>query len=290
MGASHKMSQKSLMAAKIIIFVAFARFFNYKSIKNFKIMKKVFVMILMASAMIALTTTGCDKKKHNEGGDPIKKMLPSEIIIIQEDFNCSAKISYDSKNRITNVGYYEKYVEGMLEDEATYVYDSSGRLTNITMKNMLNHYSKHKSISFEYVENFVSTHIEGAYYTTKYELQGDRIIKAYEIVHGEENLLGTYTYDSKGNMIGLFSEYLSCEGTITYENKNGIYSGINMPNWFLDIDAIMPDYILSLHAVNNPLLESIITQGNGFVYTDVISYNYETYNNNYPEKFTITET
>ena len=235
--------------------------------------------------MIALTTTGCDKKKHNEGGDPIKKMLPVEIIIIQEDFNCSAKISYDSKNRITKVGYYEKYVEGMLEDEATYVYDSLGRLTGIT-----NDKYRYKDISFEYVGNFVSMHIEGDFYTTKYELQGDRIIKVYEIVHGEETLLGTYTYDSKGNMIGHFSEYLSREGTVTYENKNGIYSGINMPNWFLNIDVITPEYILLLHAVNNPLLESLITQGNGFVYTDLISYEYESYNNNYPEKFTITET
>jgi len=104
-----------------------------------------------------------------------------------------------------------------------------------------------------------------------------------------------------------FHEYYSLyETSIVYANNKGVFSGINMPHWFLMTDGIVRENnaiifiyeiisgLLGPHAVNNPNLinerdEYQVIKYGQTIQTDIISfsdsYNYEIYNDdNYPEK------
>jgi hypothetical protein len=213
-------------------------------------------------------------------------MLPVEIISSNK---YPVKISYDNNNRITKVNWYAGNIIPM---EAHYAYNATGRLTSITYDGEYGGVVVDNVISFEYSGNYITNYVDGVA-VLKYELQGDRATKIYEIKDDKEILRETFAYDSKGNPIKVLYEngngYYS-ETTLTYADKKGVYSGINMPNWFLMMDW-MTEGSLKCNAVNNPLLITAKAEyDGGEVIHSHVSYDYELYNNDYPEKFTITIT
>ncbi|MCL2040524.1 MAG: hypothetical protein FWG84_00610 [Bacteroidales bacterium] len=236
-------------------------------------MNKVFLLIFMASAIVALTT-GCEDKRQSDdddGGIETDNMLPSEIIYSNDDgLYDVTKFWYNDKSRIIKAEWYHRDTLYSVQD---YAYDKSGKLTSIT-------YNGGNSLSFVYSGNFVTVYFGGTPHSLLHELQNDLLINDYE----SGMLSTTYSYDSKNNAIKVSNKF-ERETSITYEDKSGIYSGINMPQWFLMFDYATFRY--PFHVVNNPLQIEKTQNGSSSIYT----YNYETYNEkNYPTQFTVTET
>ena len=237
-------------------------------------MNKHFLLVFIACTIVALTT-GCDDKRKSDddggGGIETDKMLPLEIICSNDDgLYDVTKFLYDNKNRIIKAEWYNEETLISVQD---YAYDRLGKLSSIT-------YNEWNSLSFVYSRNFVAIYFGGTSHSLLYELRNDIVINDYE----NNELQTTYSYDSKNNAIKVLGQWE--EKSITYEDKNGIYSGINMPHWFLMLDyAALWKY--QFHVVNNPLHIEKIQNGSSTAYT----YNYESYNEkNYPTQFTVTET
>jgi len=241
-------------------------------------MKKGFKLVLTAIAIVALTT-GCDKNKGSGGGDPIKKMIPSEIKNIRADGNYvyTYKFLYDNKNRITEV-------KEVFDEEVRYVkiftYDGIGRLISITSHKSTEH-SNDYIISFSYSENYVFISDTEKGDVGKLEVKNGKFIKAYYNYGDVAVHTLTITYDSRGNATK-FSYINGMEIFINYENKKGIYSGINIPSWFLLLNFLI-DGQLIFQSVNNS--SSIKAVYGGWKY--ITENYYEDYDNDYPIKMKI---
>jgi hypothetical protein len=237
-------------------------------------MKQLFLLVFVASIIIALTT-GCDKKRNGGGDDdnPAKKMIPSEILCSNYDF--MYKFSYDNKNYIVEV---KEFYGDQLHCTQDYVYNEDGRLDKITHRYQVDYeYVTH----FSYLENFVVFFNTEDRIYTKFELQNDRLINAYVVSFERDELLATYSYDSKDNAIKVLSKG-GGEVLISYANRKGVYSEVNMPDWFLLLDFATDQ--APFHTVNNPSQLS----DSRYYSTFPISYSYEAYNNDYPVKMTVT--
>ena len=242
-------------------------------------MTKFFKLVLIASTMIALTT-GC--KDNNGGGDPIKKMIPSEITYIESygghTFIDGSLISYDDRNRITKV-------ESVSKDEVFHVkdftYDGTGRLISIT-----NYHPKGNSeyvMTFSYSGNSVIVAYDGEEEFAKFELQNNRLIKSYELFDDGKELISTISYDSRGNATKIVSDM--GEMYISYENKRGVFSGVNMSSWFLVINQATGWNSLKFNNVNNPSTIKEVDENRTYLTT----YHYEDYDNDYPTKIIVQE-
>ena len=270
-------------------------------------MHRQILSLITAVLVVMAAFVSCKKDRSDgsgtSGGDG--KLLPSEIIYTYSDgYSDVLKISYNNDNRVTKV---EWYFEDVLHYEDIYAYDGSGRLIKITY---IDSYFKEDdyAVSLAYSGNFVTiTWDDEEDYAEKYELQGDKVIKIYDVEYDEMTLVATCDYDSKGNIIKILSEYeyqdddyddyyhSISEVSVTYADRKGIYAGINMPNWFL-MNDIITEGSLGPQAVNNPYLinqrveYTEIWGGEEYsgVDTYTTTYNYEEYREDFPEKFTTT--
>ena len=240
-------------------------------------MNKHFLLVFIACTIVALTTGCADKRKSDDDDDggsiETDKMLPLEIICSNDDgLYDVTKFLYDNKNRIVKAEWYNEKTLYSVQD---YAYDRFGKLASIT-------YNGGSNFSFVYSKNLVTVYTSGTIQLLLHELQNDLLINDYE----KDMLVTTYSYDSKNNAIKVSDKLFKREKSITYEDKSGIYSGINMPQWFLMFDyATFWRY--PFHVVNNPLHIEKIQDGSSSTYT----YSYESYNEkDYPTQFTVTET
>ena len=252
-----------------------------------------FLMLMTVVLVLMTAFYGCKKDSGGSGGS---KWLPSEIIFSDDyDFSGVAKISYDNNNRFTKVEWI--YGDGDYS-ESIFTYDGSGRVIRITGNDRHGDNVYIWITSFTYSGNFVTITTDGEESFVA-KLEGDKVMHC-DYPDGE----GSYTYDSKGNMINSLSEreyyydddnyeHGIFEISITYEDKQGICSGINMPNWFLMM------YMDDLGtAVNNPYIINSRIEHTGYwngeehsnVYTNIKTFDYQEYYENYPAKFTTTDT
>jgi len=245
------------------------------------------IVVCIAGMMFTLAA-GCNKKSSGDGGsEPTVKLLPSEICYSIDEESGVAKIFYDSINRITKVeyDYFSEYYE----------YDKSGRLISIST-------TLGDTISLSYSGNYIFICYENSNYTRKFELKNGKVIKIYEVKEGKDVLIGTYSYDSNGNLIygatNTESESLgitlhsTLDFSAKYANKKGVYSGLSSQQSlaFPAIDR------LGFQVVNNPL--SVNYDGeysmtfNGETTSGTIiatdTYRYEEFNGDYPTKIKVT--
>jgi hypothetical protein len=259
----------------------------------------------MVSVIIAFTT-GCDKK-NNSNGDVVKTLLPAEFRVSGKDDGTFyeylvIKLSYDNDNRIIKS---EWFWEDELDDQYDLSYNEEGKLSSIAYKNFGFEEIKDFVVSFTYSGNFVTFTEDGEVISTL-ELQNDRVINVYKgDGNDEEALINSFSYDSKGNAIEVYSkgeeydDFTQCDlsyediATINYADKNGIFKSVETSHWFLMMGIIVGG--LDYNIVNNPVL--VTEQGEGMLcgelykYTNTFSYSYEKYNNDYPEIIieTVTE-
>ena len=115
--------------------------------------------------------------------------------------------------------------------------------------------------------------------STKYELQDGRMIKEWFYRNDILRESRTFSYDSFGNITKLLGYDDIPYELISYDNKKGIFSGINKPDW-LWWKFIEP---LGSHTVNNPI-ETIST--NHFENQTTV-YEYEYNSSDYPTKIKV---
>jgi len=256
-------------------------------------MKKSIFIVSLAAFLVALSicVTSCKKDP-----DPIpqKVMLPVEFVYDNnhegeygELNGLVIEMTYDDKNRIVSFNRfysrsgqsYEYPLDYILGD---YVYNSSGELTDITWKGVREgDYETIQVQRYTYSDNFVtSTHeflTSQPYPLTKYELQNDRMVKEYSYRDGDFQEFKTFSHDASGNITKILNHKDNHSELISYDNKKGILSGINKPNWAL-WGFIEP---FGSHTVNNPLKRE-------FSYGKSTVYEYLEYNSyGYPTKIKV---
>jgi hypothetical protein len=245
-------------------------------------MKKDVFLVFIASAIIAITA-GCNKNNGGGGnGEPAKKMIPSEIKYIYDngdyDYRYLYKFYYDYKRRIAKV---EEYYRDELWEVQNYIYDVSGKLIRIDSPGECGDVF---SITFSYSGNFVTVSIPSWSEFIKFELQNDRIFKSYDSEEGAGELVMTFFYDSRGNVTKIIN-YHGDQLLISYEHKRGVFSGVNMPNWFFMFFSMMQFEDFMFQMANNPSsIKEVYDK-----WTFLTTYHYEEYEFNYPTKMKITE-
>jgi len=231
--------------------------------------------------VLAVWFTAC-----KENPDPEPVMLPAKIIFDNnQEWNYKGTVmefSYDNNNRITGLSmYYPDY--DVIGD---YIYYSSGQLNKIEFTVNLYPEVEIQTTHFAYSDHYVTATIECTStckpYGPKYELQNNRMIKEY--IHNYESYYEykSFLYDSIGNITKVSNTQNNNSVTISYDDKKGIFSGINNPNWLLWYYL----EILGFQTENNPVkLETLNSEGN-IISTTL--YEYSAFNSyNYPTKIKI---
>jgi hypothetical protein len=252
-------------------------------------MKKSNFIINLAAFFVAFFVcfTSC-KKDPNPEPESKKVMLPSEIVFDNNHGvgvnGLVVKFIYDNENRIVNL--YE-FLQNDIEFDSiigTYVYNNFSQLTEI--KWVAEGKSKTTQIDrYTYSGNFVTfTHQNGnhePYPTAKYELQDGKMIKEY---YRDDREHRTFSYDALGNITKV-TEYSieDHDEIISYDNKRGIFSGVNKPNWLW---WRFIDHPLWFQTVNNPSKIEFIYDDSERNSTTI--YEYLEYNSNdYPTKIRV---
>ena len=259
-------------------------------------MKKSTFNIIIATFTVVLSIcfTSC-KPDPDPDPTPQKVMLPAEIVFDNNHDGTMkglvVKITYDDKNRIATL--YRLYPSDDVPYHSVignFEYDSSGQLTKITFKSE-GGYETTQTTHYTYSDNFVT--VTHAYSDSdsilsnqaKYELKDGRMIREFLYDNGTFQEFRTFSFDLSGNIIKISDQESS--GTnyklISYENKKGVFSGINKPDWLL---WNFWGLHLGYHSVNNPAkIEFQSDHGN---YT--IVYEYLIYNSNdYPTKIKVDD-
>ena len=251
--------------------------------------KSIFITsIAMFILALAICVTSC--KENPEPEVPQKKMLPTEIIYSNNHEGVAqkyvAKFTYDNKNRVVSLyrsysGYEgpDYYVVG------DYVYNSSGQLTDIAWK-AEGGYESTQFQCYTYSDNFVTLMYKFPFdsafrITGKYELQNDRIIKEYSYKNGDFQEIKTFSYDALENISKITNHNENYYELISYDNKKGVFSGVNSPKW-----RWYKYEMMGVHQINNSLKSEFIFDDTNRNYTT--TYEYLEYNDNdYPTKIKV---
>ncbi len=247
--------------------------------------KQFLLMALTICVILSLNTSCGDKGKS-------KKLLPSKITLsFHEDletYTGSYVISYDGDKRITQIAFDD---DGILYATGTYSYNPAGQLTKQEMAFAAypeDNYAMNYTYSGDTV--LVSGSETGSFYRPdiKYVLdKNGRPVKIYEVDEGEELLLYTCTYDSKGNLVKAVDP-MGEEMTLNYDAKNGVFSKINMPTWFFVFEGAfaIDDLGLSFNHVNNAMKLTVLYDGDPYGTEEYAI----TYKDDYPSKIMATST
>lgn len=239
------------------------------------------MLIIFTSIVVLL----CNVDTHAQ----TKKLVKSITSISEEDAE-SIKLSYDKKNRLTEVIKTNPGLD--LVTRTTIEYDSSGKIiyTHIYLDGKY-----YKKREFVYNANTIKI---AEYHIISYKRSSDgKVIETPvlsndldetlylndkgQLVKSESKFLGrvynkTFSYDSKNRIIklGWDDDNPDNREEMVYDNKNGIYSGINNQPWVL--------FFLSLdcwgYVVNNAIKISEYDDGETSSHNIAITYN----SNDYP--------
>jgi len=253
--------------------------------------KSIFITsIATLTVALAICVTSC-KKDPDPDPEPTKKvMLPTEIKYSNNHEGVSqeyvARFTYDDKNRI--VSLYRSYSGFEMPDYyvvGDYVYNSSGQLTDITWK-AEGGYESTQFQRYTYSDNFVTwlyKHPSNSDFRImgKYELQDGRMIKEYSYNSDDFQETHTFSYDVLGNLSKITNYKDNYYELISYDNKKGVFSGVNSPKW-----SWCKYEMMGAHKINNSLKSEFIFDNTNRNYTT--TYEYLEYNDNdYPIKIKV---
>lgn len=239
------------------------------------------VLIIFISTVVLL----CNVETHAQ----TKKLVKSITSMSEEDAE-SVKFTYDKKNRLTEI--IESDPGWDLTTRTTIEYDSSGKII-YTQIYLNDKYDKKRE--FVYSGNTIKI---DEYHIISYQrskdgktietpvLNKDKAETLYlndkgQLIQSKAKHLGrvynkTFSYDSKNRIIKLGWDEDNADNReeIAYDNKNGLYSGINNQPWvlfFLRLDCWG-------YFVNN--VTKVLEYDEGETATQNISITYNS--NNYP--------
>jgi len=229
------------------------------------------ILVFIAAGLIIFGFNSCKTDDPVNGNEPLTlQWLPEEIIInLEGEGVVSAKFVYDKQKKIQNIliSYFEDDYEG--EIVLNCFYNTSGQIIKMERRY---HEDDIEITEYSYSGNIILKNHQSSYGSFKYKFELDnnnRLLKIYE-VGGSNQLVTECFYDNAGNVIKGYE----CE--FQYDNKKGVYSNINMPQWFLFEELFLVDLWFS-NIVNN------LTQvDNHMIYKN--EYN----SDNYPTKVMLT--
>jgi len=240
-------------------------------------MKKINVLLITVLTLTVFSFISCTK---DDSESSATGTLPSEILFDKnKEWDLQGfflKFTYDDNNRIIKheYGYSGTSAEYAVFD---YTYNSSGELTSISYKYYDEDGERTSNTNYTYSGNFVTAISEDDDENKKYELQDGKIFKEYSCdpflnLYLENR---TFSYDSEGNITKILYSGSSSD-IISYGNKKGIFSGVNMPNWLM-LNSVFSELDFIFHTVNNP----VTIQSDDYS----CSWEYLAYNrNDYPTK------
>ncbi len=223
-------------------------------------MKKSAFIILCSIMFFAVA---CDKENDNENNT----IQENSVLLLEYVYNVwgdgektlADKFEYDDQGRLSKHIWY--YDEDVVAGTYEYKYNGLGEVASETFHSS---YMSHTPTPFTKNGNIISS--EGR---RTIELNNQGLPIRYQF--GEAELLITYTYDSKGNILSELrkegysgSEYqYSYDINYTeYDDKKAPFYSCNSPKWL--------PIVLGYHIVNNPIQSGTIYTYNkaGYIESD----------------------
>ena len=256
-------------------------------------MKKTFLKIrVFAVLIIAITAfSSCKKENGNSAGNNGNsignkgvKLLPSEITYDTNYWGIKSttvyKYFYDDKNRLQAIEKVNTTnMNGIVvlrSERSEFIYDAQGKLIK------RNGYDEHDS----FLSGSCSYSYSGDTVTIIVSSPGGSHSKDVIIVNkkGQMEKYGShyYFYDEKGNLIK--ESYSSGYSNYSYDDKNGVYSAINLPSWYFVYNDKIRHEMMMMGFVNNCISEKTYQAASTHEY----SYEYYEYEHNYPTKIITT--
>lgn len=179
----------------------------------------LFIVVLMASC----------QKSNNNNSSSTGAELP--YIVVGQNVGAghdSIVYHYDAQNRISSV------VRPLEFDSITLQYDAS---SNITIENAYNlsPVSLYGQTSFSYNSTLITATTTAPSSTEKYTLNAGGQLSIYDPIVSEKE---QYYYDGPGDVTKVEYSSSSCSGicytnNYMYDSKNGIFSTVKTPKWWL---------------------------------------------------------
>lgn len=207
---------------------------------------------MLAGVCLFISCSDPDSNQTNSSA----KLLPSKISTeIEASNKRTYTYSYDSSNRL--VEYVETSLFGNnvgLEDMETtckIVYNAHNSIDSLIISPLLlDGFADINNSIYALVNDTVLFEYKGEEIIVKYKNKKDEKVYinsrheviAYEYYSGIEGTLkitNTYEYDDKGNILkividnGIDKPYIPY--VYTYDNHNGIFKNVNIPQWFMVI-------------------------------------------------------
>lgn len=193
------------------------------------------VFAVLASMMSFVSCSDDNDNNANNNGNGI--YLPSAIEWADEE---GLYFTYDSNNRLIFKVEAEKGDDGIIYPDTTkFLYDNQGRLSSTVRGG--------NTVTFAYADNkvFCVDSSNGKTYSLDTLELGSKGELLREYGTGRSC---TYEYDASGNIIKAeYNKGTSNASTevMTYDNKNGVFKDVNLPQWYCVYDNFFPYNIIN---------------------------------------------
>lgn len=192
--------------------------------------------------LISLFIVVCSACSSDDDFDSRAKYLPAKIISEGEISSTVTTYSYDDNNRLTGVVKTDTYQEDNIRNEISLaiIYDDFGKISSVIKKTEAGDLLFGMSTEIRDTVNF---YYDGTSIHTKNSIteinNKNRVVAHRVFDESGSNEISSikYKYDFAGNL----SEFLFSDGevvysylyTYEYDDNNGIFKDVNIPQWFL---------------------------------------------------------
>lgn len=247
---------------------------------------KLLSMFCLISIAFCLVSCSDDDDIQNFPGGTKARLLP--VRISTDDGSSEYLFQYDSSNRLIKQIYNLKEGKDFFYyAEMVIKYDAEGRIEKVTGRASNTTFINTASFTYddshiEVTDNYFITNIET-------DIYNNIVSQQQTPINGEKsNVTKTYyDYDSQYNISAeILTDGISeTHAANKYDNRNGIFKSVNIPQWFFATRIVSP---FTNGIYNNPVSEVYSKDIDDYKYEQKTSYEYIYNDNAYPVRAAIT--
>lgn len=238
-----------------------------------------FLFIGMVSFFMVACSNSDDDYPNSKKTGAVTKLIP--VKIYGGDNGVENIFEYDDNNRLTTIKIYAD-LDGKraLFSEQKINYNALGQIADVTGR--VRTLDGFETFPYSIKYNGLKIEMQGDYKISYIDTDTDgrilsmRQYSMHDNVKSDDYIDLSFEYDAKGNITKKVLKHKSgyyYSDTYSYDDKNGIFSGINTPQWFFITMSITDDMIFSNNYIKRESTYSDgTTNGTSIPVTNNITY------------------